>query len=311
VWRTTGRLLLTAWFAVLGLGIARYLLSIGWMGGDFRIYYRAMEAWLGGGDPWAAGVAFRAAHFGAPPASLLPLAPFALLSEGQAVAVWEGICVLAALAIVRSLRLGPEWLLFPPLVDGVVSGNPSIPLLALLLAGAPWASGLAVALKSYAIVPLLGERRWKGVAISLIVLLASVVIAPGLWLEYMRRFGDISARLTLESQGGYSAFYWFPLVIPTVIALLVIARYDLRAAGWLAVPALWPASEWHWSTLAMPVMTPWLAIPLALDLHAVPALVTWPYAVVVWYRARHPGLLGARLRLVRSAVARSTPWSWD
>jgi hypothetical protein len=302
--------MLATWFALPSLKIAWFLTARGYLGGDFRIYYRAMEAWLGGGDPWKAGVdILTPAHFGAPPASILPLAPFALLSEGQSVIVWELICALAALSILRSLRLGPEWLLFPPLVAGGFSGNPSIPLLALLLAGSPWASGLAVALKAYAIVPMLGERRWKGVVVSVGLLVASVAIAPGLWLEYLRHFGEIGARLSAESQGGYGALHWWPLIVPTVVALLVTARYDLKAAGWLAVPALWPGSEWHWSTLAMPAMTPWLAVLLAPDIRGMPAVVTWPYAVVAWYRVRHPGLLGTRFRPLWVAVARRLPWT--
>jgi hypothetical protein len=119
-------------------------------------------------------------------------------------------------------------------------------------------------------------------------LAAFVVVAPGIWIDYAQRFGEIGARLSAESQGGYGALSWPPLIPPTVLALAVIAHYDLRAAGWLAVPALWPGSEFHWMTLAMPVMTPWLGALLAIYWPGLAAVVTWPYAIMLWRRARSP-----------------------
>lgn len=298
---TLGRIALAGWFFFQSLLVSAWLVNEGYLGGDFRIYYRAARAWLSGGDPWNAGVHILGpAHFGAPPASLVPVVPFTFISEDQAVAIWVVLCVLSSLYVIRRLRLGLEWLLFPPLVFGVVSGNPSLPVLALLVAGSSWTAAVAAALKVYAVVPLVGERRWRTVGIALSVLAAAVVLAPGLWIEYVQRFGEISARLSAESVGGYSAVRWWPLVPPTLVALVVIARYDLRAAGWLAVPALWPGSEWHWSTMALPVLTPWLGVMLAIDLRGLPAVATWVFAAVLVIR-RHR--VSSRIwRYVRSTL---------
>ena len=282
------------------------LITTGLVGSDFRIYYRAVHAWLAGGDPWEAGYRV-SAHFGAPPSSLVPLLPFAVLTEDQAVVVWVVLCGLAGTYVLWRLHLGPEWILFPPLVAGIVSGNPDIPLLALLLSGASWVPSVAVALKAYAIVPLLAERRWGAIAVSAGVVAVTVLAAPGLWVEYVQRFGEISGRLLLESGGGFGALHWWPLVPPTVIALLVIARYDLRAAGWLAVPALWPASEWHWSTFALPVMTPWLGMLLTPDIRGLPAGATWVYAAaVLWHRHRARAQPGHEILTSEESVSQVT-----
>jgi hypothetical protein len=287
-----GRGLLPLWFLTFAYAYAAVIARAGYLGADFRIYYRATHLWLAGGDPWSAVVSiFSPAHFGAPPLSLLPVAPFMLLTEDQSAIVFVAICALSGFYVVRRLRMGPAWLLFPPLVFGVVSGNPSIPLLALLLAGTSWASALAVSLKVYAIVPLIAQRRWLDVVVVVGLLAAFVVASPGIWIDYAQRFGEIGARLSAESHGGYGALSWPPLVPPTVLALAVIARYDLPAAGWLAVPALWPGSEFHWVTFAMPVMTPWLGAMLAIYWPGLAAVVTWPYAIMLWWRARRANRL--------------------
>ena len=56
----------------------------------------------------------------------------------------------------------------------------------------------------------------------------------------------------------------------TVVALAMLALRDRAAAGWLAVPAAWPASQLHYSTMALPVMTPLLAFFLAIPILRLP-----------------------------------------
>ena len=56
----------------------------------------------------------------------------------------------------------------------------------------------------------------------------------------------------------------------TIVALGLLALRDRRAAGWLAVPALWPASQLHYSTMALPVMSPLLAFFLAIPILRLP-----------------------------------------
>ncbi len=289
--RILGQAGLAAWFAFLSYGrISGFVRTRVPFGLDIRIYYRGVQQWLHGGDPWSAHVVVRAHsafYYAGSPATTVLLAPSALLSEDQFTILWFGLTVLSLIAIVRWLRLPIWWLLFPPAVEALYSGNPQLVVLMLLLAGAGRAGLLAdsvsVALKVYAIVPLLGERRPRRIALALVLTLASVAVAPALWIEYVGQFGAISARLAQESRNGFSAFYYPLMAIPTAIAIVLLWRIDPRAAAWLAVPALWPSTEFHYATFALPVMTPLLAPLLAIPIQRLAPFViilyvTWRYA---------------------------------
>jgi hypothetical protein len=259
------------------------------LGMDIRIYYRGVQNWLAGGDPWTANVFANHSTFSyaGSPATTILLAPSALLSEDQFTLLWLVLTALSAIAIVRWLRLPFWWLLFPPTAEALYSGNPQIVVLMLLLAGAGRAGLLAdtvsVALKVYAWIPLFGERRWRRIGLALILTIATFAIAPSLWINYLDQFGAISARLAQESNKGFSAFYFPFLLVPTAIAILFLWRLDPRTAMWLAVPALWPSSEFHYSTFAQPVMTPMLSVLLAVPAHfltpiSITLYVVWRYA---------------------------------
>jgi len=306
--RLLGQIALAAWFILQSYQrIARLLKDEVPLGQDIQIYYRAVQEWLAGGDPWSASVAVNPHaifHYAGSPATTVLLAPSALFSEGQFTALWLVLSALSAVAIVRWLKLPIWWLLFPPTVEALYSGNPQLVVLMLLLAGAGRAGvaadTIAVTLKVYAIVPLLAERRPRRIVYALGLTLATVVVAPWLWTEYLTQFGAISARLERESAGGFSAFYHPVLLVPTAIAIILLWRRDRKAAGWLAVPALWPSSEFHYSTFAQPVMTPILAV--LLSVYAQQGLV--PVAImldVFWRFAAEP----VRTRLAAWAAAAS------
>ena len=289
-----GQIALAAWFLFQSYErIAYYRHSGVPLGQDIRIYYRAVQIWLAGGDPWAASVSVTphaVFSYAGSPATTVLLAPSALLSEGQFTALWLALSALSAVAIVRWLRLPVWWLLFPPTVEALYSGNPQLVVLMLLLAGAGRAGvvadSVAVALKVYAVVPLLAERRPRRVVFALGLTLATVVVAPALWIDYLTRFAAISARLAQESGGGFSAFYNPVLLVPAAIAIVLLWRRDRKAAGWLAVPALWPSSEFHYATLAQPVMTPILAVLLAVpDKGLAPVAITLD---ILWRFAAEP-----------------------
>jgi hypothetical protein len=100
------RALLPAWFLLFGLRMAQIYIGENQLGCDFRIYHRDLELWLSGGDPWSAGADIGGpAHFAAPPSELFPLIPLAPLGEDAAGVVWLVVCVLAAVFVVRRLRL--------------------------------------------------------------------------------------------------------------------------------------------------------------------------------------------------------------
>jgi hypothetical protein len=284
--RFIGQAALAAWFADFTfIRISSFVSGKVPLGLDIQIYYRGVQNWLNGGDPWAASVLVNHQPFSyaGPPATIFLLAPSALLSESQFTVLWLGLTALSAVAIVRQLRLPLWWLLFPPTAEALYSGNPQIVVLMLLLAGAghmrAFSDSIAVVLKVYAVIPLLGQRQLRRVALSLGLTIATFLIAPSLWISYAEQFGAISARLAQESSYGYSAFYYPALLVPAVIAILLLWRRDPKAAAWLAVPALWPSSEFHYATFAQPVMTPLLAVLLAIPLHALAPITIMLYVL--------------------------------
>jgi hypothetical protein len=274
--RRIGTVLLLVWFAWETHDRISYFLNHGFpVGIDARIYYRAVVAWLQGADPWSAAVEVGgwSYHFAGSPSTLVVLAPAGLLSEDVFTFGWLVLSWILAGWTLRRLRFPLWWLLFPPMAEALFSGNPQLAVLALLVANRSLTSGLATALKVYAFVPLLGETRWRQITIAIGVNVLTVVVAPTLWLQYIRLFGHISSRLEAESTKGGSAFYFPELLGITIAALVVLAVRDRRAAGWLAVPAVWPSSQFHYSTMALPVMTPFLAVFLALPVGHIAPLV--------------------------------------
>lgn len=266
-------LVLVAWFAwqtyqrISFFANRHFQLAI-----DARIYYRGVVAWLHGGDPWSAAVLAGGAtyRYAGSPVTTILLAPAGLLSEDVFAAVWISLTWLAAAWTLRRLHLPIWWLLFPPISEALFSANPQLIVLALLLADRTAMAAVATALKVYAFIPLAGEGRWRQIGVALACNAATVAIAPGLWASYIGQLGAISRRLEAESLGGFSAFYFPGLLVVTVIALGLLAVRDRRAAGWLAVPAIWPASQLHYSTMALPVMSPVLALFLAIPLLRLP-----------------------------------------
>jgi hypothetical protein len=257
-----------------------------WLGVDAQLYYRASEAWLAGGNPYDVFVVNlgRDFHYVALPTATILLAPFTALPETVFVAFFVVVQLAAAAYVVRRLGLPWWWLAFPPLVKGVLTGNPSPLIVALLIAAHPVAKAIAVLVKVYAVVPLLGERRWRAILISAVAASLTILVAPHLWVEFIAGSGSRTDRLLSESTGGYSAVGNPLLMVGAVLALLLIARRDLRVAGWLAPIALWPGSQFHWSTLAMPVMTLPLAYLLALPAHGLPPVAVMVYAVLAEVR---------------------------
>jgi hypothetical protein len=243
------------------------------VGIDATIYYRGASAWLHGQDPWSAGVTVLGTtfHYAGTPVTTIVYAPFTVLDEALFTffAVVAGL--VAAVYIVWRLRLDWYWLLFPPLVEGLFSANPQILVVALLLVAWGPASVLATMLKVYAFVPLFGEGRWWHIVVAVVANAFTIVLAFDLWRAWLGDSDVINGRLLREAFGGFSAFGHWLLFAALVVALLLLALRDRRAAGWLAVPALWPATQFHYQTMAMPAMTPLLAVLLAYPTFALPA----------------------------------------
>lgn len=260
---------------------------------DARIYYRGALAFMRSEDPWKTYVldGDHPFHFAGLPSTVQLLAPFTVLPEGVFVALAIALSALAALVVVRSLRLPIWWLAFPPVVEGVSSGNPQILVLALLLAGGSVGTAVAAGLKVYAVIPPFIQGRWKPVATTGLLLLVSVLVSPGLWGQYLAESGTISRILLDEAFGGFSAVR-MPLLLlpPTIVAVAYLLLRDRTLLAWLVVPALWPATQLHYSTFALPVITPWAAFLLAIPVRGFVPIAVIGYALAVALRQ-----LGRRL----------------
>jgi hypothetical protein len=267
--RRVGTVLLAVWFAWHTYDRISFFVDLGFpVGIDATIYYRGVVAWLNGGNPWDAAVVVGGTsyHYAGTPVTTVLMAPAGFLSEGAFTVAWLVLTWVATVWTLRRLHFPLWWLLFPPIAEALFSANPQLVVLALLVANRAVTSAVATGLRVFAFIPLVGEGRWRQIALAAVFNAATVVIAPSLWLDYLRLFGSISSRLESESQQGGSAFYFPILLSVTAVALLILALRDRRAAGWLAAPAVWPSSQFHYSTMALPVMSPLLAVLLAVPI---------------------------------------------
>ncbi len=282
------------------------------IGRDFRIYRNAGMALWQGDDPWAAFERWNGTdwHFAALPITAQLFVPFTFVPESVGFALFLTLSVAAVWLAFRRLGLPAWWLLFPPLTEGLLATNPQVLLFALLVIGGPVARAIGTALKVYAVVPTLAHRDWRGSAAAAIVLGVSVVASPGLWAAYISQFAAVSLRLAQESVGGVSAAlvldprvfgasvppdgplrYVPGLVLYGLVVSLVLiaAMRDVRAAGWVAVPLLWPAAEYHLATMAIPV-----ARRLSIWVIAVATLPTYLLGLILLayeIAARHPAMV--------------------
>lgn len=275
------------WFFLPAAFLALWLMTaaagFNWeaVGIDARIYYHGSAAWLSGGAPWSTSALLNGRPFsyaGLPPTVIL-LAPLTVLPEEAFVWLWLVLSLGAAVAVVRALRLPPVWLLYPPLLYGVMAANPHVVILALVVAGGTWGGAFAAVLKIVAIPPLLGERRWRALLVAAGMTALTLVLAPGLWSEFFREAGSIQNTINTESGGGLSAWGTPVVFIPTAVALAVLACLDLRAAAWLVVPALFPTTQYYYAMFALP-LDPFLAASMAFPLPLVVPILTIVYACV-------------------------------
>ena len=245
---------------------------------DSAVYWYAARRWIQGGDPYAnvGGLLFAA-----PPPTLLVVAPFSFLPPDVFAVLMFGASLGAAVFLLRRLRLPAWYLLFPPLVEALIVGNPNVIVCALLVWAVPAGEVVATFLKVYAAVPLLLHARWRSLVVIGMLGAASAIILP--WGTYIGHAVAILNELHEQSAGGHSALA-FPVLVPfAVIGLAVIGR---KRGGWLAVPALWPATQFHYAVLGMPAMNRLVAALLAVPIPGAPAVAVIAEALRLRMTAR-------------------------
>ncbi len=278
-WHRLANVGLAAWFVTLSLMRLQTLMP-NEIFPDSRLYLRGTSAWLHGEDPWA--VHMGTLHFAAAPPSLLPMVPFALLPENVAVWVLAILALVASFWTLRKLNLPMWWILWPPLVDNLWNGNPQLFLVPLLLGPAAW---LAPIVKAYAVVPLVIQFRVRTIAATVLVGLVTLPLLP--WRDFITHLSTTASVLSEQSQGGMSAWF-FPVLVPfAAVALVVMGR---QRASWWFVPALWPATQWYYSLMALPALTPLTAAILAAPVQGGAAVAAVAAAAEVWYLRRRGAL---------------------
>ena len=258
------RIGLPAWFVVIDLlWIARPDV----LGIDARHYQRAASAWLAGGDPWA--VTESGVPFAAGPHTLLFYAPTSVLPLSVAVALWMVLGVAAAVWMVRRLDIPIWWIAFPPLAHALWNGNPQSIALALLVAGGTIAAIAAVGLKLYAAVPLVFRPR--RLVLVLVALAITLPLLP--WQLYVADGFGVTSHLSSAWNG---SAWRLPILIPPTLLGLWVLRH--QGAEWFAVPAVWPATQFYYVSMAMPAV---IAEPLAAAVLALPVPLMTSVLVMV------------------------------
>ena len=269
-------LLLPLWFALFAIQTVIYFEAHDLIGIDVAIYRHAGEIALAGGNPW---IPFSLTlQFAAPPPTLVLYVPVSLLPLPIATVLMMSAGVLGAAWAIRRLGLPLWWLLFPPLFDALIVGNPDAYVLPLLLVGGPLA-GLAAVLKVYALVPLVLQRRWSAIVLAAAVAALSLPEVPN-FLSTLGTVGEVLATSAKLSAWGT----W--LMIPVLVALWILRR---RGAEYLVVPALWPNSQSQYGTMALAAVH---RSPLAAALIGLNTPLLPPLAVIVM-------ALEERLRMLR------------
>lgn len=309
--------------------------DLSFVGRDFWIYRNAAVALLAGRDPWSASAPWNGTdwHFAAPPTAAQLFVPFAWIDGSIGLVAFLALSIGVAWLGLRQVGLPAWWLLFPPMTEGIVAANPQVLLIGLLLVGSRTtavrgaaivlARAVAAGLKVYAVVPILARREWRALLAVAALGVLSVAAAPDVWARYVASFGSISSRVVHESNGGLSAALFlrpevFGDVLPSetlrvvagvalfgLLAALVVlvAIRDVPSAGWIAVPLLWPAAEYHLATMTLPVarrVSTWLL--------AVPTIPTYLFGLIVlcYEVTASPVPDGDRPR----GLGSSTRWRW-
>jgi hypothetical protein len=193
--------------------------------------------------------------FAGPPPTLLPFIATAWIPIDILVLIIALLSVASAVRALRRLGLPLWWLAFPPIVEGIWVGNLNIFVIALLVGAGTLGAGVAVVLKAYAVLPLALLGRWRSLLIAAAIFVMTAPILP--WAQFLAGYGQISTALVNQAWGGETSVLAGPLATAGgALGLVLLGR---ERAAWLAVPVLWPATQLHYTVLALPAMTPYLA----------------------------------------------------
>ncbi|MEO8273734.1 MAG: hypothetical protein ABI620_06685 [Chloroflexota bacterium] len=227
------------------------------LGADAWLYADAARAWVTGADPWMTGPP--AAVFAGPPTMLVPFLPFVGMPHNAIAALWVTVNLVATVWLLRKLRLPGYWLGFLPIFAVVALGHIEMLAVILLLFGGRL-GGLAVVIKPYMGFALVAQRRWGAIAVGLIVVAVTAPFLP--WSQFLGEAEHVTASLAAQSHG--DSVFGNPLAMG--IAIVALASLGWRRALWLGAPLLWPFAQHDYKLMALPILTPVVAIFWAIPL---------------------------------------------
>ncbi len=284
--RVISRTWLPLWFASLSIqGVWLALHDMSYIFFDARLYLDATRTWLAGGDPWSVQLA--GFYFAAPPPTLIPLVPLAVLPPAVGVAALTALVILGAVATIRMLRLPWWWILFPPLVQCILSANVQALLIPLILGGG---GALAAMLKVYAGLPLLLLGRWRALAGAGFLIVVTWPFLP--WAAFIDGFPEITARLAEQTKYGLPTAL---ALLRVPLALVLLALVGRERAAWLSVSALWPSQQYYYGTLAMGTRSSLVGALIALPIPGSGLVALFGLAVAEWWRRHARSSVAVRL----------------
>lgn len=245
---------------------------------DARLYLMATKAWLVGGNPW--DVQLGGNFFAAPPISMLPLAPLTILPPDVAVVVLAILVIVGCVGTIHLLRLPWWWILFPPLIQTMVSANVHGLLIPLILLRA---GPLAALLKAYAIPTLLIMGRWRAILVTAALVAITAPLLP--WPVYFENAGLIAARLADQTKHHIPVAILIAISPAVMLALALVGR---ERAAWMAVLALWPSQQYYYGTLVLPARSQVAAAVIALPIPGSGILALGVLAAIEWRRGVRP-----------------------
>jgi hypothetical protein len=188
---------------------------------------------------------------------LLPFVPFVGMPNDVIAAIWLVGSVVALIWLLRKLGLPGYWLGFTPFFAVVVLGHLELLAVILLFYGGRL-GGLAAIVKPYMGFALIAQRRWGAIAVGAVVVLVTAPFLP--WALFIEERDFIASNLARQYAG--DSVFGNPILM--VIAVVALASLGWRRALWLGAPVLWPFAQQGYKLMAVPLMTPVLAMFWAL-----------------------------------------------
>jgi hypothetical protein len=225
------------------------------LGSHAWIYTDAARALFAGGDPWRVGPP--AGVVAGPPPMLLPFMPFVGLPNEVIAAIWLVASVVALVWLLWKLGLPGYWIAYTPFFAVVVLGHLELLVVILLFYGGRL-GGLAAIVKPYMGFALVAQKRWGAIAVAAVAVLVTAPFLP--WGLFIQERDFIAANLARQYAG--DSVFGNPILM--VIAVVALASLGWRRALWLGAPLLWPAAQQGYKLMAVPLMTPVLAVFWAL-----------------------------------------------